>query len=137
MLPFRLSNGICSLNEGVDRLVLSCDMEITPEGKRVGYKIYPSVMRSHGRMTYNKVNQTLKGDLDGLEDKYVKLRPMLEEMADLHAILYKQRHQRGAIDFEEPEAKIIVDDQGKPTDIVLHERGTAEKNDRILYVNGQ
>ncbi len=127
MLPFRLSNGICSLNEGVDRLVLSCDMEITPEGKRVGYKIYPAVMRSHGRMTYNKVNQTLKGDMDGLEDKYVKLRPMLEEMADLHAILYKQRHARGAIDFEEPEAKIIVDDQGKPTDIVLHERGTAEK----------
>ena len=127
MLPFRLSNGICSLNEGVDRLVLSCDMEITPEGKRVGYKIYPSVMRSHGRMTYNKVNKTLKGEMNGLEDKYVKLRPMLEEMADLHAALYKQRHQRGAIDFEEPEAKIIVDDQGKPTDIVLHERGTAEK----------
>ena len=127
MLPFRLSNGICSLNEGVDRLVLSCDMEITPEGKRVGYKIYPSVMRSHGRMTYNKVNKTLKGEMNGLEDKYVKLRPMLEEMADLHAALYKQRHERGAIDFEEPEAKIIVDDQGKPTDIVLHERGTAEK----------
>lgn len=102
-------------------------MEITPEGKRVGYKIYPAVMRSHGRMTYNKVNQTLKGDMDGLEDKYVKLRPMLIEMADLHAILYKQRHARGAIDFEEPEAKIIVDDQGKPTDIVLHERGTAER----------
>ena len=65
--------------------------------------------------------------MDGLEDKYVKLRPMLIEMADLHAILYKQRHARGAIDFEEPEAKIIVDDHGKPTDIVLHERGTAEK----------
>ena len=78
-------------------------------------------------MTYNKVNKTLKGEMNGLEDKYVKLRPMLEEMADLHAALYKQRHQRGAIDFEEPEAKIIVDDQGKPKDFVLHERGTAEK----------
>ncbi|TSO26798.1 ribonuclease R [Lactobacillus sp. LL6] len=127
MLPFRLSNGICSLNEGVDRLVLSCDMEITPEGKRVNYKIYPSVMRSHGRMTYNKVNKVLAGDMDGLEDKYVKLRPMLEDMSDLHNALYKQRHKRGAIDFEEPEAKIIVDDKGKPVDIVLHERGTAEK----------
>ncbi len=127
MLPFRLSNGICSLNEGVDRLTLSCDMEITPEGKRVGYKIYPSVMRSHGRMTYNKVNKTLAGEMDGLEDKYVKLRPMLQEMAELHKVLYKQRHARGAIDFEEPEAKIIVDDQGKPIDIVLHQRGTAEK----------
>lgn len=127
MLPFRLSNGICSLNEGVDRLVLSCDMEITPEGKRVGYKIYPSVMRSHGRMTYNKVNKTLAGEMDGLEDKYVKLRPMLEEMAELHKALYKQRHARGAIDFEEPEAQIIVDEKGKPIDIVLHQRGTAEK----------
>ena len=127
MLPFRLSNGICSLNEGVDRLVLSCDMEITPEGKRVNYKIYPSVMRSHGRMTYNKVNKVLAGDMEGLEDKYVKLRPMLEDMSELHNALYKQRHKRGAIDFEEPEAKIVVDEKGKPVDIVLHERGTAEK----------
>lgn len=127
MLPFRLSNGICSLNEGVERLVLSCDMEITPEGKRVGYKIYPSVMKSHGRLTYNKVNQTLAGNLEGLEDKYLQQKEMLEQMADLHAALYKQRHARGAIDFEEPEAKIKVDENGKPIDIVLHERGTAEK----------
>ena len=127
MLPFRLSNGICSLNEGVERLVLSCDMEITPEGKRVGYKIYPSVMKSHGRLTYNKVNKTLAGELDGLEEKYHKLSSMLKEMAQLHDLLYKKRHERGAIDFEEPEAKIIVDEKGKPIDIVLHQRGTAEK----------
>lgn len=127
MLPFRLSNGICSLNEGVERLVLSCDMEITPEGERVSYKIYPAVIKSHGRMTYNKVNQVLSGDMTGLEDKYVKLQDMLREMADLHDILYRKRHERGAIDFEEPEAKIIVDEQGKPVDIVLHERGIAEK----------
>lgn len=128
MLPFRLSNGICSLNEGVDRLVLSCDMEITPDGERVGYDIYPSLMRSHGRLTYNKVNQALTDVPDSdLEDKYVKVRPMLQEMADLHEVLYQQRHNRGAIDFEEPEAKIIVDDKGKPVDIVLRERGTAEK----------
>ena len=128
MLPFRLSNGICSLNEGVDRLVLSCEMELTPEGDRVSYDIHPSVMRSHGRLTYNNVNKVLAPDNnDELEDKYVKLAPMLKEMAELHNALYKKRHQRGAIDFEEPEAKIIVDDQGKPTDIVLHDRGTAEK----------
>ena len=128
MLPFRLSNGICSLNEGVDRLVLSCEMELTPEGDRVSYDIHPSVMRSHGRLTYNNVNKVLDPDNnDELEDKYVKLAPMLKEMAELHNALYKKRHQRGAIDFEEPEAKIIVDDQGKPTDIVLHDRGTAEK----------
>jgi ribonuclease R len=129
MLPFRLSNGICSLNEGVDRLVLSCDMEITPEGERVSYDIYPALMRSHGRLTYNKVNQALRADVpdSDLEDKYVKVRPMLKDMAALHEALYNQRHVRGAIDFEEPEAKIIVDEKGKPVDIVLHSRGTAEK----------
>ncbi|MDF7672235.1 ribonuclease R [Lactobacillus sp. ESL0701] len=128
MLPFRLSNGICSLNEGQDRLVLSCEMEFTPEGERVNYRIHSSVMRSHGRLTYNKVNQALDPDnSDELEEKYVKLRPMLQDMAELHNALYQKRHQRGAIDFEEPEAKIIVDEQGKPTDIVLHNRGTAEK----------
>ncbi|MFR0586505.1 ribonuclease R [Lactobacillus porci] len=129
MLPFRLSNGICSLNEGVDRLVLSCDMEITPDGERVSYDIHPSVMRSHGRLTYNKVNQALKEDVpdSDLEEKYVKVRPMLKEMAQLHEALYQQRHARGAIDFEEPEAKIIVDEKGKPVDIVLRNRGTAEK----------
>lgn len=129
MLPFRLSNGICSLNEGVDRLVLSCDMEITPEGERVSYDIYPAVMRSHGRLTYNKVNQALRADVpdSDLEDKYVKVRPMLKDMAALHEALYKQRHARESIDFEEPEAKIIVDEKGKPVDIVLHSRGTAEK----------
>ena len=128
MLPFRLSNGICSLNEGVERLVLSCDMEITPDGQRVNYSIHPSVMKSHGRLTYNKVNQTLDPTQeDPKEEKYRKLKPMLEEMAQLHNALYKQRHLRGAIDFEEPEAKIKVDENGKPTDIILRERGTAEK----------
>lgn len=127
MLPFRLSNGICSLNEGVERLVLSCEMEISPEGKRLNYAIHPSVMKSHGRLTYAKVNQTLAGNLAGLEPKYQKLQSMLQEMAQLHHVLYKKRHQRGAIDFEEPEAKIIVDEKGKPIDIVLHNRGTAEK----------
>ena len=128
MLPFRLSNGICSLNEGVERLVLSCDMEITPDGQRVNYKIYPSVMKSHGRLTYNKVNQTLDSNQeDPKEEKYRNLKPMLEEMAELHKALYKQRHLRGAIDFEEPEAKIKVDENGKPIDIILRERGTAEK----------
>lgn len=128
MLPFRLSNGICSLNEGVDRLVLSCEMEITPQGDRVNYRIHPSVMRSHGRMTYNNVNKVLNPENhEVLEKKYQDLAPMLQEMAELHNVLYQKRHQRGAIDFEEPEAKIVVDENGKPLDIVLHDRGTAEK----------
>ncbi|WEV40204.1 ribonuclease R [Lactobacillus sp. ESL0681] len=128
MLPFRLSNGICSLNEGQDRLVLSCEMEITPSGERVNYQIHPSVMQSHGRLTYKKVNQALDpNNTVELEPKYEQLQPMLQDMAQLHNALYQKRHQRGAIDFEEPEAKIVVDDQGKPTDIVLHDRGVAEK----------
>ena len=80
-------------------------------------------MKSHGRLTYNNVNKVLDpNNHEKLEQKYEDVAPMLHDMADLHSILYKQRHQRGAIDFEEPEAKIIVDDKGKPTDIVLHER---------------
>ena len=103
-------------------------MEISPEGERVNYRIHPSVMRSHGRMTYNNVNKVLDPENhEQLEEKYVKLAPMLQDMAELHNVLYQKRHQRGAIDFEEPEAKIIVDEQGKPTDIVLHDRGIAEK----------
>lgn len=128
MLPFRLSNGICSLNEGEDRLVLSCDMEITPEGERVNYCIHPSVMRSHARMTYNNVNKVLDlNNHEPLAEKYHKLAPMLHDMAELHNALYQKRHQRGAIDFEEPEAKIVVDELGKTVDIVLHNRGIAEK----------
>lgn len=126
MLPFRISNGISSLNEGVDRLTLSCDMEITPAGERVDYKIYASVMKSHGRFTYNNVNKVLAGNTD-VPEKYLKLKDMIHDMADLHEVLYQKRHARGAIDFEEPEAKIVVDETGKPIDIELHERGIAEK----------
>lgn len=126
MLPFRLSNGICSLNPGEDRCVLTCDMEINPQGEIINHKIYPSVIRSHARLTYNNVNKILNGDAQ-IRAQYAELVPMLEEMAQLHEILFAMRHQRGAIDFEETEAKIIVDDQGHPTDIQLLERGTAEK----------
>ncbi|MCO6542008.1 MAG: ribonuclease R [Lactobacillus sp.] len=126
MLPFRLSNGICSLNPGEDRCTLTCDMEINADGKVVHYEIYPSVIRSHARLTYNNVNKILDGD-EQLRTKYQELVPMLEEMAQLHDILFNMRHQRGAIDFEETEAQIIVDENGKPLDIKLRERGTSEK----------
>ncbi|WP_338214811.1 ribonuclease R [Lacticaseibacillus salsurivasis] len=126
MLPFRLSNGICSLNPDVDRLAMSCDMEIDSEGHVVNHEIYQSVIRSHGRLTYNKVNQVLAGDAEARAE-YGDLVPMLELMADMHKILYAMRHHRGAIDFEENEAKIIVDDEGHPTDIVLRERGISER----------
>ncbi|MBA1434667.1 ribonuclease R [Bombilactobacillus bombi] len=126
MLPFRLSNGICSLNPGEDRCTLTCDMEINHQGKVVNHEIYPSVIRSHARLTYNNVNKILDGD-EQLCQEYQDLVPMLKQMAQLHDILFKMRHQRGAIDFEETEAQIIVDDQGKPLDIRLRERGTSEK----------
>ena len=126
MLPFRLSNGICSLNPDVDRLAMSCDMEIDAHGHVVNHDIYPSVIRSHGRLTYNNVNKALDGDTSVLGD-HQELMPMLTEMGKLHEILYKMRHERGAIDFEENEAKIVVDDDGHPIDIVLRERGTSER----------
>ncbi|MGX4763657.1 ribonuclease R [Holzapfeliella sp. JNUCC 72] len=127
MLPFRLSNGICSLNPDEDRLALSCDMELTPDGERVDYDIYASVIRSHGRLTYNNVNAVLDNNMAGLEDKYQQSEEMLHQMSDLHHALFNKRHQRGAIDFEENEAKIIVDQDGHAVDIQLRQRGTAEK----------
>lgn len=126
MLPFRLSNGICSLNPGEDRLALTCEMEIDHSGNVVKHEIYPSVIQSKYRMTYNNVNEILKGD-EELTEEYAPLVPMLKQMAELHEILFNKRHQRGAIDFEETEAQIIVDENGKPIDIKLRERGTSEK----------
>lgn len=125
MIPFRLSNGICSLNPGVDRLSLSCDMEIDENGNIVSHEIYPSIINSHARLTYDNVNKVLDGDDEAIEE--TNLIPMLKDMAELHEILYTKRHDRGAIDFEEPEAKIIVDENGKAVDIELRDRGISER----------
>ncbi|WP_267201297.1 ribonuclease R [Limosilactobacillus kribbianus] len=127
MLPKRLSNGICSLNPGEDRLAMSCEMEIDENGKIVNHKIFPSVMRSHARMTYKAVNRILEAHDQKTIDEYKDLVPMFETMGELHRILLKNRHRRGAIDFDAPEAKIIVDDKGHPIDIQLRERGLAER----------
>ncbi|ANZ58442.1 ribonuclease R [Fructilactobacillus lindneri] len=127
MLPRRLSNGICSLNEGELRLCMSCDMEINPQGKVVKSRIHPSVMRSKARMTYNAVNAILESKDDETKKKYADLVPMFETMGELHKILYKARRRRGAIDFNDDEAKIIVNEKGHPIDIVVRHRGTAER----------
>lgn len=127
MLPKRLSNGICSLNEGVERLSMTCDMEIDPTGKVVNHKIYPSLMRSHARMTYKAVNKILEAHDAKTMARYDDLVGMFEDMAELHKALVKKRHQRGAIDFDAPEAKIIVDESGHPIDIELRDRGLAER----------
>ncbi|GEO66705.1 ribonuclease R [Levilactobacillus spicheri] len=127
MLPRRLSNGICSLNEGELRLCMSCEMEIDGEGNVVKHRIHPSVMRSKARMTYTAVNQILEAHDPVTMDRYKNLVPMFETMGDLHRVLLKHRKNRGAIDFDDREAEIICDDQGHAIDVRLRTRGLAER----------
>ncbi|ARK33499.1 ribonuclease R [Lactiplantibacillus plantarum] len=127
MLPRRLSNGICSLNPDVERLAMSCEMEIDQTGEIVNHKIFQSVIRSHARMTYDAVNQILEAHDPKTREKYADLVDMFDTMGDLHRILYKHRRHRGAIDFDDNEAKIIVDEAGHPIDIQLRVRGLAER----------
>ncbi|MCO7125068.1 ribonuclease R [Sporolactobacillus shoreicorticis] len=127
MIPHRLSNGICSLNPHVDRLTISCEMEINPQGVVVSHDIFPSVIRSTERMTYNNVRKILKREDDEVLERYKEMVPFFDLMAELADILEKHRQDRGAIDFDFTEAKIIVDDQGKPVDVVVRERTVAER----------
>ncbi|SEL29897.1 RNAse R [Carnobacterium iners] len=127
MLPHRLSNGICSLNPNEDRLAMSCEMEIDSTGKVVNHDVFQSVIRSYRRMSYTQVNQIIMDTDEAVRKENADLIPMFENMADLHKILEASRKTRGAIDFESPEAKIIVDSQGHPLDIVLRERGIGER----------
>ena len=127
MLPQRLSNGICSLHPKVDRLTLSCEMEINQQGNVVAYDIFPSVIRSVERMTYEAVNHILEEKHPQTRKQYQSLVPMLEEIAELHHILEQKRRHRGAIDFDSDEAKIIVDKDGKAIDIELRERRVGER----------
>lgn len=126
MLPRRLSNGICSLNPQVPRYTLSCEMEIDTSGKVLRYQIYKSIIQTAERMTYRHVNAILAGD-EALCARYQSLVPMLHDMADLHHILEKMREKRGAISFEDTEAKIKVDENGKAIGIELRQRGVAER----------
>ena len=125
MLPERLSNGICSLNPRVNRFTQSCVMEINPDGHVVNYKISQSVIKTTERMTYSDVNEMLAGNQEFLE-KFAVIAESVEQMAKLHAILLGMRARRGSINFETQEAKIIVDKLGKPIEIQVRKRGTAE-----------
>ncbi|KRK71391.1 ribonuclease R [Loigolactobacillus coryniformis subsp. torquens DSM 20004 = KCTC 3535] len=127
MLPERLSNGICSLNPQVERLTMTCEMEIDAKGNIVKHEIFPAVIKSAARMTYTAVNQILDDNDAEVRAEYAELVPMFEQMGILHKILWQMRHDRGAIDFDKPEAKIIVDSEGHPTDIVVSDRGTSER----------
>ncbi|MBU8906690.1 ribonuclease R [Desertibacillus haloalkaliphilus] len=127
MIPHRLSNGICSLNPQVDRLTLSCEMEITPAGQVVGHDIFQSVIRTNERMTYSDVRKILEGEDEEVLKRYEDLIPFFKQMGELAEILRKKRFERGAIDFDFKEAKVLVDEEGKPTDVVIRERSIAER----------
>ena len=127
MIPHRLSNGICSLNPQVDRFTLSCEMEFDAKGKVVNHDIFESVIRTTERMTYNDVKKILVDKDEELMKRYEPLIPMFQQMEELAAILRMKRMERGAIDFDFKEAKILVDDEGHPTEVVVRERSVAER----------
>lgn len=127
MIPHRLSNGICSLNRGVDRLTLSCEMEINEYGEVVSHEIFEAVIRTTERMTYEAVNKILVNKDEQLREKYKPLVPLFEEMEELAQVLRKKRMKRGAIDFDFKEAQVIVDEEGTATDVVIRERSVGER----------
>ncbi|MBE6144764.1 MAG: ribonuclease R [Firmicutes bacterium] len=124
MLPHKLSNGICSLNPGVDRLAITCEMVINKNGKVIDYDIYESVICSRIQMTYKKVNQYLEEGI--IPEGYEEYTESLTMMADLASILRASKIRRGYLDFNIDEAKIIVDDNGKAIDVKLRNRGVGE-----------
>lgn len=126
MLPERLSNGICSLNAGEDRLAMSCEMLIDAEGKVKAYEIFPSVIRVLYRMNYGEVRDILEHDDKPLQERYTEIVPMLKLMEELCLILRRKRVKRGAIDFDLPEQKVILDESGRPVEIVQRVRSIAE-----------
>lgn len=126
MLPERLSNGICSLNPNVDRLTQSAIMEIDSNGRVLNHQICQSVIKTTYRMTYSAVNDMIAGDQESLET-YGAIAESVEHMVKLHKILEKMRVKRGALNFDTSEARIIVNDKGMPVDIVVRQRGIAER----------
>lgn len=124
MLPHELSNGICSLNPNVSRLAISCVMEFDSHGKQIDYEIFESVIKSRIQMTYKKVNSILEKNI--VPEGYEEYADSLRMMADLAEILRKAKENRGYIDFEVDEAKILVNEKCEPTEIVLRDRGVGE-----------
>ncbi|XKE95823.1 ribonuclease R [Metaplanococcus flavidus] len=127
MIPHRLSNGICSLNPQVDRLTLSCEMIFNDQGEVLSHEIFQSVIRTSARMTYTDVYEILEQDNEELKEKYSELVPMFELMKELAEVLRNKRMRRGAIDFDFKESKVLVDENGNPTDVVVRERTVAER----------
>ncbi|MBQ1249651.1 MAG: ribonuclease R [Selenomonadales bacterium] len=126
MLPKRLSNGICSLNAGVDRFSMAAEMEYDPNGRLLRYEIFPAIIQVRHRMTYTAVNQILVEKDETIRAQYTDILPMLETMEKLRGILRNKRMVRGAIDFDLPEVKVVLSDTGKPTAIKKRVRNLAE-----------
>ncbi len=137
MLPHKLSNGICSLNQGVDRLALSCLMTINGKGEVTDYQIEETVICVDKRMTYTAVKKILEDRDEEERRKYESLVPMFELMEELAAILRNRRHKRGAVDFDFAESKILLDEEGHPVEIKPYERNVATKiiEDFMLIAN--
>lgn len=127
MLPQRLSNGICSLNAGEDRLALTCFMDINSKGIVENHEICESIIHVNERMTYKNVTKILVEEDKELIERYRDYVEMFKHMSDLCFILKNKRLQRGAIDFDFPESKVILDEQGKPVEIAWRERTLADQ----------
>lgn len=137
MLPHKLSNGICSLNAGEDRLALSCFMDIDKKGEVVSHEIIESVIKVDRRMSYTSVKKILEDGDKAEQKEYEVLVPMFELMKELAAILREKRKKRGSIDFDFPETKIVLDKEGHPIEIKPYERNVATKiiEDFMLIAN--
>lgn len=137
MLPHKLSNGICSLNAGTDRLALSCIMELDAQGNVLGHKIAETVIHVDRRMTYTAVNAIVTDGDEAVMAEYEGFVPMFMLMKEVSDILREKRKKRGAIDFDFPESRIILDAQGKPLEIKPYERNAATKiiEDFMLAAN--
>lgn len=137
MLPEELSNGICSLNQGEDRLALSCLMDIDENGNLVSHKIAETVICVDRRMSYTTVKNILDRTDEEAVNRYQEFVPMFFQMKELSDIIRKSRHHRGSIDFEFPESKIILNDAGKAIDVLPYESNAATKiiEDFMLMAN--
>jgi len=137
MLPHKLSNGICSLNAGEDRLALSCIMDVDAKGNIVGHKIAETIINVDRRMSYTSVNKIITHKDEEETEKYKDFAPMFFMMEELAGILREKRRKRGSIDFDFPESKIYLDEKGRPVDIKPYERNAATRiiEDFMLAAN--
>ena len=137
MLPHTLSNGMCSLNAGEDRLALSCIMTVDPSGEVIAHEIAETVIHVNRRMSYTSVKKILTDHDEAETEEYRELIPMFERMQELSGILRARRKKRGSIDFDFPETKMILDENGKPVDIRPYDRNVATKiiEDFMLLAN--